>query len=86
MYVPATCPFTARAIRVLQTIAAAVPVRLMKRGLLFIAEQMLPLLDEKRVEMVSEPRHQGEGRRNRSQAANRLSPQGRGRSNREADR
>jgi len=29
--------------RVLQTIVAAVPVRLMKRDLLFIAEQMLPL-------------------------------------------
>ncbi len=29
----------------------------MKRDLLFIAEQMLPLLDEKRVEMVS--RNQG---------------------------
>jgi len=44
-------------LRVLQTIVAAVPVRLMKRDLLFIAEQMLPLLDEKRVEMVA--RNQG---------------------------
>ncbi len=41
----------ATGIRVLQTIVAAVPVRLMKRDLLFIVEQMLPLLDEKRVEM-----------------------------------
>jgi ParB family chromosome partitioning protein len=46
----------ATGIRVLQTIAAAVPVRLMKRDLLFIAEQMLPLLDEKRVEMVARNR------------------------------
>jgi ParB family chromosome partitioning protein len=38
---------------VLQTIAAAVPVRLMKRDLLFIAEQMLPWLDDKRVEMIA---------------------------------
>jgi hypothetical protein len=33
-------------IRVLQSIVSAVPVRLMKRDLLFIAEQLLPLLDE----------------------------------------
>jgi hypothetical protein len=46
----------ATGICVLQTIAAAVPVRLMKRDLLFIAEQMLPLLDEKRVEMVARNR------------------------------
>ncbi len=43
--------------RVLQTIVAAVPVRLMKRDLLFIAEQMLPLLDDKRLKMVA--RHRG---------------------------
>jgi ParB family chromosome partitioning protein len=43
----------ATGIRVLQTIVAAVPVRLMKRDLLFIAEQMLPLLDDKRQEMVA---------------------------------
>ena len=43
----------ATGLRVLQTIVAAVPVRLMKRDLLFIAEQMLPLLDDKRVEMVA---------------------------------
>jgi ParB family chromosome partitioning protein len=42
----------ATGMRVLQTIVAAVPVRLMKRDLLFIAEQMLPLLDDKRQEMV----------------------------------
>lgn len=42
--------------RVLQTIANAVPVRLMKRDLLFIAEQLLPLLDDKRLEMVARNR------------------------------
>ena len=47
----------ATGIRVLQTIVAAVPVRLMKRDLLFIAEQLLPLLDDKRLEMVT--RNQG---------------------------
>jgi ParB family chromosome partitioning protein len=46
----------ATGMRVLQTIAAAVPVRLMKRDLLFIAEQMLPLLDDKRQEMVAHSR------------------------------
>jgi ParB family chromosome partitioning protein len=46
----------ATGMRVLQTIAAAVPVRLMKRDLLFIAEQMLPLLDDKRQEMVARNR------------------------------
>ena len=46
----------ATGMRVLQTIAAAVPVRLMKRDLLFIAEQMLPLLDDKRVEIVARNR------------------------------
>jgi ParB family chromosome partitioning protein len=46
----------ATGMRVLQTIVAAVPVRLMKRDLLFIAEQMLPLLDEKRVEMIARNR------------------------------
>jgi len=47
----------ATGMRVLQTIVAAVPVRLMKRDFLFIAEQMLPLLDDKRLEMVA--RNQG---------------------------
>ena len=46
----------ATGMRVLQTIVAAVPVRLMKRDLLFIAEQMLPLLDDKRQEMVARNR------------------------------
>jgi ParB family chromosome partitioning protein len=40
----------------LQTIAAAVPVRLMKRDLLFIAEQMLSVMDDKRLEMVARNR------------------------------
>jgi ParB family transcriptional regulator, chromosome partitioning protein len=44
------------AIRVLQTIVAAVPVRLMKRDLLFIAEQMLPLLEDKRQELIARNR------------------------------
>jgi ParB family chromosome partitioning protein len=42
--------------RVLETIVAAVPVRLMKRDLLFIAEQMLQLLDDKRQEIVARNR------------------------------
>ena len=46
----------ATGIRVLQSIVAAVPVRLMKRDLLFVAEQLLPLLDEKRLEMVARNR------------------------------
>jgi ParB family chromosome partitioning protein len=46
----------ATGIRVLQSIVAAVPVRLMKRDLIFIAEQLLPLLDEKRLEMVARNR------------------------------
>jgi len=43
-------------IRVLNAIVAAVPVRLMKRDLLFIAEQMLPSLDERRLEVVARNR------------------------------
>jgi ParB family chromosome partitioning protein len=46
----------ATGIRVLQSIVAAVPVRLMKRDLIFIAEQLLPLLEEKRLEMVARNR------------------------------
>jgi ParB family chromosome partitioning protein len=46
----------ATGMRVLQTIVATVPVRLMKRDFLFIAEQMLPLLDDKRVEMIARNR------------------------------
>jgi ParB family transcriptional regulator, chromosome partitioning protein len=44
----------ATGIRFLQTIVAAVPVRLMKRDLLFIAEQFLHLLDDKRLEVVAQ--------------------------------
>jgi len=46
----------ATGIRVLQSIVAAVPVRLLKRDLLFIAEQLLPLLDDKRLEIVARSR------------------------------
>ena len=46
----------ATGIRVLQSIVAAVPVRLMKRDLLFVAEQLFTLLDEKRLEMVARNR------------------------------
>jgi ParB family chromosome partitioning protein len=46
----------ATGVRVLQSVVAAVPVRLMKRDLVFISEQMLPLLDEKRQEMVARNR------------------------------
>jgi len=47
----------ATGIRVLQSIVSAVPVRLMKRDLLFIAEQLLPLLDEKRLETAARNRN-----------------------------
>jgi ParB family chromosome partitioning protein len=44
---------------------AAVPVRLLKRDLLFIAEQLLPLLEDKRLEIVARGRSikakEGEG-------------------------
>ena len=43
-------------IRVFQSIVSAVPVRLMKRDLLFVVEQLLPLLDEKRLEMAARNR------------------------------
>ena len=46
----------ATGIRVLQSIVAAVPVRLMKRDLLFVAEQLLLLLDEKRLELAGRNR------------------------------
>ena len=46
----------ATGIRVLQSIVAAVPVRLMKRDLLYVTDQLLPLLDEKRLEMVARNR------------------------------
>jgi ParB family chromosome partitioning protein len=40
----------------LQTIVASVPVRLMKRDLLFMAENLLPLLDDARLTMVARNR------------------------------
>jgi ParB family chromosome partitioning protein len=43
-------------IRVLQTIVAAVPVRLMKHDLVFLAEQLLRLLDERCQESVARNR------------------------------
>jgi ParB family chromosome partitioning protein len=46
----------ATGLRVLHTIVAAVPVRLMKRDLLFIAEQLLALLDDRRLELVARSR------------------------------
>jgi ParB family chromosome partitioning protein len=46
----------ATGLRVLKAIVEAVPVRLLKRDLLFVAEQMLPLLDEKRLEIVARSR------------------------------
>jgi ParB family chromosome partitioning protein len=46
----------ATGIRVLQSVISAVPVRLMKRDLLFVAEQLLPLLDDKRLEMAARNR------------------------------
>ena len=43
-------------IRVLAAIASAVPVRLMKRDLLFVAERLAGLLDERRLEIVARQR------------------------------
>jgi ParB family transcriptional regulator, chromosome partitioning protein len=40
-------------LRVLATIGAAVPVRLMKRDLLFILEKLVGIMDENRVEMLA---------------------------------
>ena len=40
-------------IRVLAAIAAAVPVRLMKRDLLFVVERLAGLVDERRLEIVA---------------------------------
>jgi ParB family chromosome partitioning protein len=51
-----TSTANATGMRVLQTTVAAVPVRLMKRDFLFIAEQTLPLLDDERLEMVARNR------------------------------
>lgn len=47
----------ATGIRVLAAISAAVPVRLMKRDLLFVAERLAALVDEPRLEIVA--RHRG---------------------------
>ncbi len=46
----------ATGMRVLQSIVATVPVQLMKRDFLFVAEQMLPLLDDMRLEIVARNR------------------------------
>jgi ParB family chromosome partitioning protein len=43
-------------IRVLAAIAAAVPVRLMKRDLLFVLERLAGLVDERRLEIVARQR------------------------------
>ena len=43
-------------LRVLSAIVAAVPVRLMKRDLLFIVERILPQLDERRLEVLARSR------------------------------
>jgi ParB family chromosome partitioning protein len=43
----------ATGLRVLSTISAAVPVRLMKRDLLFVAERMVNLLDENRAAILA---------------------------------
>ena len=42
--------------RILAAIVSAVPVRLMKRDLLFIGESLLPLLDEPRLTMIARSR------------------------------
>lgn len=46
----------ATGLRVLNAIVAAVPVRLMKRDLLFIVERVAPMLDERRLEIVARNR------------------------------
>jgi ParB family chromosome partitioning protein len=46
----------ATGIRILNAIVAAVPVRLMKRDLLFIVDSLLPLLDERRLAMLASNR------------------------------
>ena len=46
----------ATGLRVLSAIVAAVPVRLMKRDLLFIAERVMPMLDERRLEVIARNR------------------------------
>ncbi|MEO6804846.1 MAG: ParB/RepB/Spo0J family partition protein [Edaphobacter sp.] len=51
-----TAVANATGIRVLNAIVSAVPVRLMKRDLLFIVEGLLPLLDEPRLAMLARNR------------------------------
>jgi ParB family chromosome partitioning protein len=46
----------ATGIRVLQSIVAAVPVRLMKRDLLFVVERLVGLIEERRLEIVARQR------------------------------
>ncbi len=46
----------ATGIRVLQSIVAAVPVRLMKRDLLFVVERLAGLVEERRLEIVARQR------------------------------
>ncbi len=46
----------ATGLRVLNAIVAAVPVRLMKRDLLFIVERVINMLDERRLEIVARNR------------------------------
>jgi ParB family transcriptional regulator, chromosome partitioning protein len=46
----------ATGLRVLNAIVAAVPVRLMKRDLLFVVESLLPLLDERRLITIARNR------------------------------
>ena len=43
-------------LRVLSAIVAALPVRLMKRDLLFLAERVMPMLDDRRLEIVARNR------------------------------
>ena len=47
---------TTAGLRVLAAIAEAVPVRLLKRDLLFTVERVLPLLDERRLEIIGRGR------------------------------
>ncbi len=46
----------ATGLRVLSAIVSAVPVRLMKRDLLFVVERVMPMLDEQRLEIVARNR------------------------------
>jgi ParB family chromosome partitioning protein len=43
----------ATGIRILEAVSAAVPVRLMKRDLLFVVERLAYLLDENRLAVVA---------------------------------